>query len=173
MCPEPKKSDPALKARKSDPTLKARKSDPALKTRKSDPKLSVPAAAAADDAPPRPPIPPKPKSGVVKTAIIASPRATFLDEPEDAKVDGKTAPHMPATPPKTVMLDTARVPFLKDDSVETRPPVPVKPPERPGSQKTVILGRAQADFLDDFAEEVETPNESAAEIGGTKPDPES
>ncbi len=70
---------------------------------------------------------------------------------------------------KTKLLPNARAPFLDDPSVETRPSVPVKPPEAAGAGKTKVLELPWAEFLFDPEAAARREAERKAREGGGGP----
>jgi hypothetical protein len=168
-----------------------------------------------------PPLPEKPKSGAVKTNILPTAKAAFLEEakaeakaetppkseergswalpkrdrPADKTGTTKTAmlqsptadevgleplaPPMPEKPVDTTGTSKTRMlqsPSESDMGLAPKkvgpPPIPTKKPtSAPGVAKTNVLANARADFLlDDFAGDIDVPEEKAAELGAKKKD---
>ena len=168
-------------------------------------------AKPAAAGPSGPPIPGKPRSGAVKTSLLPTAKAAFLEDPApaapplpkpqrpaDRTGTSKTsmiqapsaaemglapaAPAASAAPPlprpqrPVDRTGTSKTGMIQAPSAEEMglastkagpPPIPVKKPvAAPGVAKTVVRANARADFLlDDFAGDIDIPDEAAAEIG--------
>ena len=95
---------------------------------------------------------PAQKKAAAKTVLLPNARAALLtpaasaEKPKEAP--GKTPEKRRSEVAKTVLLPNARASFLAEEGVETRPAVTLKPPEKPGTEKTVLLATAPAPAME-------------------------